>query len=897
MELNKNNMGYLKSLNIGAREEKLEGAVFKVKLSEPTIGNIIQFSSKSRIVSASIKYKDNFNHEIINITKNIVQNGSAVALYFDYFYINEYELEINGYDIYNYGIEDLSIVEVDETAFKESKDSPHGHLLDLKKMAATSSHPHEGNNVLSNGLNDDLFSHFQSTDYSASGAGEIIINTGVLCLVDEIKLCSTFNHAGYNNNFTISYRSNPTVAWKEIIRTENNKELINNYIFKPVLASEFLIRITKSTDNKMFLADTTIVKHSTIRREILDLFTSSSLSRLAQNTTHEMINLLKERATFTEDYMRMLERASDLLIDRELIPAKVLKLNLKELTLIKEVAFTNNREILRGSIKYRDIAGNVCVKRLYWYPEDVTNGVVRIGTDNPIVGKLRILSDDVEILIYGADDVEFVDYKSLSFDSAFLKEEKNTELLVNKCFLDGTFVEPLLVLYEDTPIYGWCDPCYPGGAPRPIIDPLENNLLRLGDKNEDIYYRTLNFKPAGYADIDIYLGKEMFVGEVDIKSYFENGVGEVNKFEILAEDIAAARLSWDENTHEKQWVSIGSGERKSRADEYMVTKLKPYYTDKIKIRIHDAKDYKARINEIRVYQYSTLDTEVDAIFSNETYTSLKNGVTIETIRELESRALENGRFTERLSIAKKILSGEPIKFEVAIDKVKIFNKIQISSDVIPTKVEIKYTDSTGKVIGKVCEQTLEYFKNDSFTVLNLPILCARKLEVIVYGVNSIDNIFVNELNFKSFIGENSLDSKIDLNKTVLTSTHGKFNNLENLKDSSMTSYYTSDFFTNSGYTDIKIKLNQNFIVDGVKLLSFRSKTSGLVRQFKLLAKEPLTGIYVELGDSGYSTSYKNSHREIKGVAPYLTDEVIVRVTSAEGDWAIVNDIEIQKLTK
>ncbi|MGL4672141.1 hypothetical protein [Cetobacterium sp.] len=113
----------------------------------------------------------------------------------------------------------------------------------------------------------------------------------------------------------------------------------------------------------------------------------------------------------------------------------------------------------------------------------------------------------------------------------------------------------------------------------------------------------------------------------------------------------------------------------------------------------------------------------------------------------------------------------------------------------------------------------------------------------------------------------------------------------------MTSYYTSDFFTNSGYTDIKIKLNQNFIVDGVKLLSFRSKTSGLVRQFKLLAKEPLTGIYVELGDSGYSTSYKNSHREIKGVAPYLTDEVIVRVTAAEGDWAIVNDIEIQKLTK
>ncbi|MGL5543947.1 MAG: hypothetical protein ACRDB6_02430, partial [Cetobacterium sp.] len=576
------------------------------------------------------------------------------------------------------------------------------HLLDNSKMTITSNKNHEGGNVIKNALNSDVHSIFQSESYTNEGYGEVVVKTGTICLIDQFKFFSTIYDTKVLNNYTISYRSSENDDWKEIVNVGNNRSQTQNHIFKPVLATEFRIIVTKSTDNKIFLASIDITKYSTIRTEILDLFTSTSLRRLASGVTQENIIALKERATFTEDYMRMLDIASDLIIDRDFIAPKVLKLDLKEITLINHIAFTNDRNILKGVIKYKDVAGNVCGRRLFWYPEDVINGVVRIGVEHPIIGKMRVLSKEVEIFIYGADNVEFVEYKSLPLDGAFLTEEKDSEIEVKKCFLDGTHVEPLGTIYEDTPIYGWCDPCYPGGAPRPIIDPLENNLLRLGDKNLDQYYRTSDFTRSGCADIRVFLPKEMFVGEVDLMSFFAAEIGHVNRFEILAEDIAASRLSWDENTHERHLVSLGFGERKNETNEYMITKLKPYYTDKITIRIHDAKDNKARVNELRVFQYTTLDTEVDALFTDATYTSLKAGVTLETVRGLEVRALENGRFTKRLETAKTLLAGgtvtgplesveKNLTVEVPVDGVKVFNKIQISADNLPTSVEVVYS--------------------------------------------------------------------------------------------------------------------------------------------------------------------------------------------------------------
>ncbi|MGL4652707.1 hypothetical protein [Cetobacterium sp.] len=905
MDFRREYANFTRGLDTKSIESKIEGVFLKLKLSESLVGNQIQFSSKSKIVNANIKYKDNYGHETLSAAKSVVQNGENVVLTFDYFYMNEYELEVNGYDFSNNTIENISVVQIDQTQFKESKDSPHGHLLDNSKMTITSNKNHEGGNVIKNALNSDVHSIFQSESYTNEGYGEVVVKTGTICLIDQFKFFSTIYDTKVLNNYTISYRSSENDDWKEIVNVGNNRSQTQNHIFKPVLATEFRIIVTKSTDNKIFLASIDIVKYSTIRTEILDLFTSTSLRRLASGVTQENIIALKERATFTEDYMRMLDIASDLIIDRDFIAPKVLKLDLKEITLINHIAFTNDRNILKGVIKYKDVAGNVCGRRLFWYPEDVINGVVRIGVEHPIIGKMRVLSKEVEILIYGADNVEFVEYKSLPLDGAFLTEEKDSEIEVKKCFLDGTHVEPLMALYEDTPIYGWCDPCYPGGAPRPIIDPLENNLLRLGDKNVDQYYRTSDFTSSGCADIKVFLPKEMFVGEVDLMSFFAGEIGHVNRFEILAEDIAASRLSWDENTHERHLVSLGFGERKNETNEYMITKLKPYYTDKIIVRIHDAKDNKARVNELRVFQYTTLDTEVDALFNDATYTSLKAGVTLETVRGLEVRALENGRFTKRLETAKTLLAGgtvtdslesvaKNLTVEVPVDGVKVFNKIQISADNLPTSVEVVYSDALGVERRKVCDFVIEYFKSNSFVVLHLPVLCATKLEVVVNGVSAVNSINVNDMNFEAFLGE---DSKVDLKRANLVSTHGKFNNLENLRDTSMTSYYTSDFFTDLGYTDVVLKFADLFLIDSMKVLSYRSKASGLVRQFKLLVKEPLTGELVELGDSGYSAKYVNSHREVKAVAPYLTNEVVLRVTEAENDWAIVNDVEIHKLTK
>ncbi|MGL5798213.1 MAG: hypothetical protein ACRCYT_08400 [Cetobacterium sp.] len=887
--------------------EVINGLFFKMKLEEAVVGNKIQFSSKNKIVSGGIKYTDNYGYEITKMAKEVIQNGEIVTLVFDYFYLKDYELEVNGYNIYEYGIYNIEIEKIDQTKFKESKDTPHGHLLNNSIMKIESNFFHEENFVLKNALNSDAHSIFQSQPYTSVGYGDVIIKMSTICLVDHFKFMSTIYKTKVLNNYTISYRSNENEEWKEFITEVNNQNQSRVHIFKPILATELRLRVTRSTDNKIFLAEFGITKYSTIRTDIMELFTSPALNRLNRDVTKERIVALKERVIFTEDYMRMLDIASDLFIDREFIEPKVLKLNLNGATLVSHIAFTNSRDILKGIIKYKDLVGNVCTRRLYWYPEDVINGVIRIGGENPIIGKMRVLSEDIELLIYGDNSVELVEFKTLPLDGAFLTEEKNAEIKIQSCYMEGTFVEPLLVLYPDTPIHGWCPPCTPGGALRPSIDPIENCLLRLGDKDDSLCYQSKNFSSAGYADIRIFLPREMFIGQVDILSFFQNGSGHVNKFEILAEDIAASRLSWDENTHERELVSLGFGERNGITNEYMMKKLKPFYTNKIVVRIHEAKDFKAKINEMRIHQYVTIESDLENLFKDSSYRELKEGVTIDLVKSIETKTVPGGMFTKRLEIAKNLLTnvsvpspepeGESVTVQIPFESMKAFNKIQISTDKIPDSVEVIYVDSLGIERRKKCELVLQYFKNKSFVVINTPILYALKLTLVVNGATLVTDVSVNNINLDMLLAQDGQTTKIDLNRTQLISSHPKFNNLNNLKDSSMTSYYTSDFFTDLGYTDIKVTLAIPSLIDTTKLLSYRKGSSGLVRQFKMFAKELLTGELVELGDSGYTTAYSNTHRTIKAKDAYLTDEIIVRVVAAENNWAIVNDLELHKAIK
>ncbi|MGL4935471.1 MAG: hypothetical protein ACRC51_08335, partial [Cetobacterium sp.] len=62
MEFRKEYENFTRGFNTKSVESKIEGVFLKLKLSETLVGNQIQFSSKSKIVNANIKYKDNYGH-------------------------------------------------------------------------------------------------------------------------------------------------------------------------------------------------------------------------------------------------------------------------------------------------------------------------------------------------------------------------------------------------------------------------------------------------------------------------------------------------------------------------------------------------------------------------------------------------------------------------------------------------------------------------------------------------------------------------------------------------------------------------------------------------------------------------------------------------------------------
>ncbi|MGL5189670.1 MAG: hypothetical protein ACRC7S_08460, partial [Cetobacterium sp.] len=65
MEMRKNTTEYLKVLNSRNRSGHLEGLFFKMRTEDMIVGNQIQFSSKSKIVSGSVKYTDSYGYEIV----------------------------------------------------------------------------------------------------------------------------------------------------------------------------------------------------------------------------------------------------------------------------------------------------------------------------------------------------------------------------------------------------------------------------------------------------------------------------------------------------------------------------------------------------------------------------------------------------------------------------------------------------------------------------------------------------------------------------------------------------------------------------------------------------------------------------------------------------------------
>lgn len=96
---------------------------------------------------------------------------------------------------------------------------------------------------------------------------------------------------------------------------------------------------------------------------------------------------------------------------------------------------------------------------------------------------------------------------------------------------------------------------------------------------------------------------------------------------------------WDENGQRKTAQNVSISQRTSDNRKYYLIKLKdPIKTSKIKVAVGQySGKQKVTIAEIRFHQYDSLENDILGLYADDLFITLKDGVTEETIQELETR--------------------------------------------------------------------------------------------------------------------------------------------------------------------------------------------------------------------------------------------------------------------
>ncbi|MGL5053090.1 MAG: discoidin domain-containing protein [Cetobacterium sp.] len=426
--------------------------IYKFSFSRFKVAKEIQFFTDRKIINATVKTIDSYGNIILNELKNIKIDEKNTTLSFDYFYGKDYEVTLFGDDISYDNISDIEVLELDQLQFKVGDDAPHkemlNKLMDKSKMNAISNSGFSGNNSPEKAIDSNVNTYFLSESYESLGFGEFLIDLGDVALIDNIEFLTNSNEDGKIKSYKFMYRTSSSDTWKEIFSELDNNSTKKNKTFETVLAKELCIKVLDSGYKKVYIAEVNVFKYCSLENEVYDLFLVDNKSQLREDVTQDMIVDLQERATYTESYMRLLEVASDLYIERENLIPKALKISLNGESVINRIAFKADRNMIKSEIRYKDCFGILRVKRLYWYVENKVDGIITIGVEE-YAGRLRVHTDSAEILVYGTENAEFVSVETLPLDNFSLREEKDNRIDLKASYSSENKTEENLLIKKE----------------------------------------------------------------------------------------------------------------------------------------------------------------------------------------------------------------------------------------------------------------------------------------------------------------------------------------------------------------------------------------------------------------------------------------------------------------
>ena len=481
--------------------------------------------------------------------------------------------------------------------------------VDKSIITATSGCGNYAHLIAQRAVDGDPSTQFHSNPFTSIGYGDVYFSFTKEKVIDRVHVLTRPNSLGRIQNYTLFYKETSTDEWMEVAQCLMDGMAGNwrNVHFKPILAKELCVRVTKGNDDHVLIYETEFFKYNRLYDTLMNCFTDENKTALVNGIDLDYLKYLKTLLNGTEEYISIYNEIENLYI--ESIEPNIFKsINLDGYSVITGVNFVSMDEILRADIRYYDAQGKEFrVKNI-----SITN----LENNKNIFKFAEIYSNNFELLIYGTTEIYGVEVIKENIENYTFNTDVDTSY--NKDSMSIDYYSTNGVIYN-------------------MIKFSEQKLIsRLTTTFED-----------------------------DFAIYYENTL-----------------------TQEKYLYSENNKK---------IVKMNPIFMSNMIIRTPNRRIKK---EEISVYIQNFLEDDIDAIFTDKTYTSLKTGITFENIVELEKRVSITQDYKDKIELAKNLFRETVAQQDTAFlsSDLNVINhvKLQLKNNINNLYgVTILYIDSLG----------------------------------------------------------------------------------------------------------------------------------------------------------------------------------------------------------
>lgn len=790
------------------------------------------FITEKSIYRVRATYTDRYGNEKNIETENISENKVVT---FETFYAKDITFTV-------FASSEITGIEIEEIELNQDDYYAQRDIdtrVNKSSLLASSGCGVYGSLGAHRAIDGDEATNFHSNEYTDIGYGDFYLKNSFPKVIDRINILTRPNSLGRIDNYKVLYKEKASEEWLEIGESINEGVSGNwrNIRFSPVFASEICIRVTKSNDNFVIIYELDLFEYNKLNDILRDLFIDAECTQLKETVTLEMLDEIESRLGTTEEYINLFNNAKALYISR-LEPHRF-RVETESKSVISTLRLNNIGRVLKGEIKYRDEHGY-----------------------EKISDSLEILEENSGVII------EFEKFYGNSFElSLYGPIEQNSNIEVIEIPQEEFYANEDIDVRVDKTTMTAKSLCgqYSNNAPRYAID---NDIVTTFHSAD---YR--NYGTGEYGDFILELDKVKLINRVKFQTRSSYN-GRIKAYEILYRT---------KNTEE--WKKVFE-QLTEESGDFREAIFRPVLASEICIRVTDGYNYFVVFHEIDVFKYNTLEEKIGNLFTDETQTAIKDSVTLEEIEALETGLITES-YIETLKKAKELYIDSllPEEFEIPLNENTILDKIEFICDERILRVCLAYENSFGESIVIKCNPVIE----EENITLNFRKILTKKARVLIYGANRIYKIKNNTYPLSEFGINEDIDTRVKFEELQASS------NVEDLSYplANMFDGDTNTRFHTRNYTDyaqVNLKLNREYLIDRLRLISFRSNSSGLINKFKVLVKDLNQEKWIEFGSYDVE-SYKNEWLMVEN-KPYLTDEICVRVEDSVNKWVIINELEL-----